>query len=212
MEKNAEELPRVTRADFIGEARDLASLPAPGAPEVVVAGRSNVGKSTLVNLLAGRRALARTSKSPGRTRGIIFYDLAVRFADGGGGHEERAFRLVDVPGFGYARVSQKERLGWGPLMEKYVESRPALKLFLVLADARRGVENDERQLLDWLHDLSVPAQIVLTKFDKLPASERGLAAQRARSASGQPDIPVVATSGQTGEGIGKLWRVLRRIE
>ncbi|MES1157742.1 MAG: ribosome biogenesis GTP-binding protein YihA/YsxC, partial [Haliangium ochraceum] len=160
--------PDVRSAVFVAETRTSASLPAVGPPEIAIAGRSNVGKSTLLNRLAGRHGLARTSKTPGRTRGIIFYDLVVGPGTG------RAVRLADLPGYGYAQVSQTERASWQPLLENYAGQRPTLALFIVLVDARRGLEAEERQLVEWLGTLAVPVRVVFTKVDKLTASQRGL--------------------------------------
>src|SRR5688572_11613118 len=108
------QLPTILSADFIAEVRPKGKLPPPGPPEIAIAGRSNVGKSTLLNRLVGRKALARTSKTPGRTRGIMFYDLQLRRP---GQTEAEPLRLVDLPGYGYAQVSQEERLSWQPLVE-----------------------------------------------------------------------------------------------
>src|SRR3954470_3456770 len=129
-------LPSIIEATFLAESRAPAQLPPEGPPEVAISGRSNVGKSTLLNRLAARRALARTSKTPGRTRGVILYDLEVRFSDG----ERTALRLVDLPGYGYAQVSHEERRQWQTLIEGYVERRTALALVLILVDARRALE------------------------------------------------------------------------
>src|SRR6476469_3427974 len=111
--------PEVIDAVFIAEVRDLASMVPPGPVEIAIAGRSNVGKSTLLNRLAGRRSLARTSKTPGRTRGIIFYDLELLKPD-------RMVRLADLLGYGHAQVSKTERESWKTLIEGYVEGRPTL--------------------------------------------------------------------------------------
>jgi GTP-binding protein len=189
--------PEVLEASFSSEVRTLESLPPEGAIEVAISGRSNVGKSTLLNRLAGRRALARTSKTPGRTRGLILYDLAVRFSDG----ERTALRLVDLPGYGYAQVSHEERRQWQTLIEGYVERRSALALVLILVDARRALEAQEAQLVEWLQSLSVPHRIVVTKVDKLSAGEQGVAKGRFRGA--------ILVSGETGEGVPGLWRVIR---
>jgi GTP-binding protein len=194
---------QVHAAAFVAETRTLASLPPVGPPEIAIAGRSNVGKSTLLNRLAGRHKLARTSKTPGRTRGIVFYDLRV-----GGRVEPREVRLADLPGFGYAQVSQAERGSWQPLIEGYTERRPTLALFVVLVDARRGLASEETQLLEWLATLVVPVQLVFTKVDKLSASERGtLRASVRASASGRRALFV---SGQTGDGVDELWGVILR--
>jgi GTP-binding protein len=197
------ESPEVRAAVFVAETRNLASLPPAGPPEVAIAGRSNVGKSTLVNRLTGRRALARTSKTPGRTRGIIFYDLQLGRGSG------RALRLADLPGYGYARVSQAERASWQPLLEGYAASRPTLALFVVLVDARRGIEAEERQLLEWLATLSIPVRVVFTKVDKLSASPRGRLRDSVRQAL--PGVTLgtpLLVSGETGEGIGALWTTI----
>src|SRR6188768_1717613 len=176
--------PEVTDAVFIAEARDLASLPAAGPVEIAIAGRSNVGKSTLLNRLAGRKGLARTSKTPGRTRGLVMFALRFRRGKGEPGADAPPvdeLRLIDLPGYGYAQVSQSERKAWQPLIEGYTRTRRALALFVILIDARRGIEDEERQLYEWLGTEHVPAQIVFTKVDKLNASARGLLRERARA-------------------------------
>lgn len=201
--------PEVRSALFVAEARTFASLPATGAPEVAIAGRSNVGKSTLLNRLAARHSLARTSKTPGRTRGIIFYDLEL--ASRVEGRPAILLRLADLPGYGYARVSQAERTSWQQLLEGYAERRPTLALFVVLVDARRGIEPEELQLLEWLATLSLPARLVYTKVDKLTASQRGLLRDSLRKkaprlAMGAP----LLVSGQTGDGVPDLWDAILR--
>src|SRR2546423_10594741 len=202
MKPNDDPLPDVLDATFIAEARSLAGLPAEAAPEIAIAGRSNVGKSSLLNRLAARRSLARTSKTPGRTRGLVLYDLSVRFA---GEDERTGVRLVDLPGYGYAQVSQDERRGWQALVEGYVRGRGALRLCLILVDARRALEAEEAQLVEWLESLEVPHRIVVTKVDKLSAGERAAATARFQAALARP----LFASGQTGEGVGQLWRVIR---
>jgi GTP-binding protein len=195
----------VRTAVFVAETRSIASLPPAGPPEIAIAGRSNVGKSTLLNRLAGRRSLARTSKTPGRTRGIIFYDLEI----GPGPPPGRSLRLADLPGYGYAKVSQTERASWQPLLEGYAERRPTLALFVVLVDARRGVEEEERQIVEWLGSLSIPTQVVFTKVDKLRAAARGLLRQSVRKAfPAAAVVPPLLTSGETGEGVGDIWAAI----
>lgn len=199
--------PEVRSAVFVAETRTLASLPPVGPPEVAIAGRSNVGKSTLLNRLAARKSLARTSKTPGRTRGIIFYDLEL--GPGPGATPGRSVRLADLPGYGYAQVSQTERASWQPLLEGYAERRPTLALFIVLIDARRGVEDEERQMVEWLASLNVPTRLAFTKVDKLPASKRGVLRDAGRSAvPGARLASPLLTSGETGEGIPELWQAI----
>jgi GTP-binding protein len=199
-------LPVILSADFIMEVRPGGQPPPPGPPEVAIAGRSNVGKSTLLNRLVGRRALARTSKTPGRTRGIMFYDLQVRWP---GEAQAEPLRLVDLPGYGYAQVSQDERRSWQPLIEGYVAGRTTLVLFFALVDARREVEDEERQLLEWLGSLSVPHRLVVTKTDKLSSAARGQIEGRMRRALPAGAPAPLLVSGETGEGVDRMWSAIR---
>lgn len=198
-------LPNVIDAAYLAEARELAHLPPQGPLEIAISGRSNVGKSTLLNRLAARKALARTSKTPGRTRGIIFYDLKVAFP---GAPERTSLRLVDLPGYGYAQVSHDERRQWRTLIEGYVKRRAVLRLFLVLVDARREVQPDELELLEWLDSLGVAHQLVVTKVDKLSAAERGALKTKLRATFGGQPPPLALVSGETGEGVDLLWRTI----
>jgi GTP-binding protein len=197
-------LPNVIAADFLTEVRPGQALPPPGAPEIAIAGRSNVGKSTLLNRLAGRRSLARTSKTPGRTRGILFYELKARF-----GEEVQALRLVDLPGYGYAQVSHDERKSWQPMIEGYVKNRPTLALFLTLVDARRELGSEEQQMSEWLASLGVHHRLVITKADKLSATERGVALKTVRRALPAGSSTPLLVSGETGLGLEDLWAVLQ---
>src|SRR5262245_32718049 len=126
---------RITAARFLGAAATPGGGPAPGPPEVAIAGRSNVGKSSLINALTGRHGLARTSGTPGRTRQLNFFLL------------NDAFVLVDLPGYGFAVGPEAERLAWGPLVETYLVGRDVLRGVVVIVDVRRGVEAEEGQLL-----------------------------------------------------------------
>ncbi len=204
---DAVSLPAVLEAEYLAEVRESSTLPPEGPIEIAIAGRSNVGKSTLLNRLAARRGLARTSKTPGRTRGIIFYDLVIRPP---GVADRIPLRLVDLPGYGYAQVSKTERQGWGPLIEGYVERRSTLALLLVLVDGRRGAEPEEAQLVEWLRTVDVPQHVVATKIDKLSATERGLCKERSRAALGGHLPPFTVTSGATGEGVDRLWKAILR--
>jgi GTP-binding protein len=205
--ENTPRPPEIRDAVFVAEARDARSLPAPGPVEIAIAGRSNVGKSTLLNRLANRRSLARTSRTPGRTRGIVLFELTL-----GRGAAVPTLRLADLPGYGYAKVSRAERDSWQPLIEGYTKGRSTLALFVVLVDARRGPEDEERQLYEWLGSENVPAQIVYTKVDKLSATERGLLRERTRQlfrvAAGARRIAPLLVSAQTGEGVPELWAAI----
>jgi GTP-binding protein len=146
-------------AAFLRAAAREADLPSDGAVEVAFAGRSNVGKSSAINALAGRKALARTSKTPGRTQTINFYGLA------GGA------RLVDLPGYGYARVPQAMRDRWRALVAAYLQSARGLAGVVLIMDARHPLTPLDEQLIAWLGD--VPLVVLLSKADKLPRSEQG---------------------------------------
>jgi GTP-binding protein len=205
-------VPDVEEAVFIAEARALGDLPAASAPEIAISGRSNVGKSTLLNRLAGRKGLARTSKTPGRTRGLVLF--ALRFSKGGrdaaAAPPVDELHVIDLPGYGYAQVSQSERRSWQPLIEGYTRSRGALALFVVLIDARRGIQDEERQLYEWLGTENVPVQIVFTKVDKLNASARGVLREKARASfrGGRRAAGPIMVSGETGEGVDTLWSAI----
>jgi GTP-binding protein len=182
-------------ARFLGAAARPGGEPPPGLPEIALAGRSNVGKSSLLNALLAHRGLARTSRTPGRTRQLNFYLVDERFV------------LVDLPGYGFAVGPEAERRGWGPLVEGYLRRRPTLRGVLLVVDLRRGLEADEEELLAFLAAVGRPVAVVATKLDKLgrAAAEGALASLAARLGEG---IPLVGFSARTGEGRDPLWRVL----
>ena len=149
--------------EFLRGAVKLDDLPGEALDEVAIAGRSNVGKSSLLNALVGRKALARTSNTPGRTREINFFRL---------GAPPLALLLVDLPGYGYAKVSRRESAAWTRLVRDYLRGRPRLRRVLVLVDSRHGLKDSDRETLGLLDEAAVASQIVLTKLDKLRADER----------------------------------------
>jgi GTP-binding protein len=156
-----------SEAQFLRAAARPADLLPPGPPEVAFAGRSNVGKSSAINALTGRRSLARTSKTPGRTQTINFYELG-----------EQA-RLADLPGYGYARVSQSMRAQWAQLVGIYLKDRPMLAAVVLVMDARHPLTPLDRQLLAWLERYRVLA--LLSKADKLTRVEQAATAKKVRS-------------------------------
>jgi len=188
--------PRVASVTFLGAAAAPGGGPAPGPPEIALAGRSNVGKSSLLNCLVGRRGLARTSGTPGRTRQLNFFLVNDRFM------------LVDLPGYGFAVGPEAERRAWGPLVEGYLAGRPTLRGVVVIVDARRGLETDEEDLLAYLAAHALPAVIVATKLDKLGASAARKALARIASQAGE--VELIGFSARVAEGRDALWRVLAR--
>ena len=182
---------RVTEARFLGAATRPGAEPPPALPEVAIAGRSNVGKSSLLNSLLQRRGLARTSATPGRTRQLNFFVVNERFT------------LVDLPGYGFAVGPERERLGWGPLVEGYLRGRPTLRGVVLIVDVRRGLEAEETQVLDFAAAVTLPAVVVATKLDKLSRSQARGALERL---GGTP--AVIGYSARTGEGRDALWRVI----
>ena len=186
---------RITDARFLGAAGPTGGAPPPGPPEVAIAGRSNVGKSSLINALVGRRGLARASGTPGRTRQLNFFLLNERFV------------LVDLPGYGFAVGPEDEQRAWGPLVEGYLRERPTLRGLVLVIDARRGVESEEDQVLAFAADAGIPVAVVATKLDKLA---RGAAKTRIAGLTGWlgARAPLIGFSARTGDGRVDLWRVV----
>jgi GTP-binding protein len=176
---------------------DPGRLPRDGFPQVAFMGRSNVGKSSLINRLLGVRGIARTSKTPGRTREIHFYLV-----------NDRLY-FVDLPGYGYARVPRPMREEWRGLIESYLDGPLGPDLAVVLVDARHEPTDLDRELVEWLASRGTPARVVLTKIDKLSRGHRDPALRRASEGLGLlPDTPPLAASASTGDGLPALWRVI----
>jgi GTP-binding protein len=191
----------VVDARFLFGVADPSALPKSELPEVAFAGRSNVGKSSLLNALASRKNLARTSSTPGCTRQINIFEL--RLGDG------LRVRLVDLPGFGYAKRSKLERQQWGKLIEGYLE-RGGLCALVLLADVRRGLQEEELQLFEFMRVVrgpDFPSVIVLTKADKVSRGEVSRAVEAVKRAVG---VRAIAFSVSAGQGREALWREIRR--
>jgi GTP-binding protein len=180
---------------FVAGAASTESLPATSLPEIAFAGRSNVGKSSLVNALTGRNALARVSSKPGLTRQINFFDLGGRLF------------LVDLPGYGFAQVSRSMKESWQDLASAYLRGRPTLKRICLLIDSRHGVKEADRETMKNLDAAAVSYQLVLTKTDQLkePAIARAVAeAEAIARKHGAAHPHVLPTSSLTGLGIAEL--------
>ena len=188
----------VREASFVASADDARDLPPPLFAEVAFAGKSNVGKSSLINALLNRKNLARTSGTPGRTRRLNL--LRAELAPGG------TLDLVDLPGYGYAKVSKAERRAWGPMIERFLQQRPGLRCVVVIVDVRRGLQADDQQLLEFLQQIGRDALIVATKIDKLARSRIFPALHALEQQSG--GLPVIGFSAVTREGRDALWRTL----
>jgi GTP-binding protein len=181
--------------DFVFATGSLDMLPEAGLPEICFAGRSNVGKSSLINALTGRRTLARTSNTPGRTQQLIFFDLGARL------------RLVDMPGYGYAEVPKEVREAWTTVIKGFLRGRVPLKRALVLVDARHGLKDSDKEMMKLLDGSGVAFQMVLTKADKLkPPALRRVLEETAKALVKHPAAhpEVVVTSSETGAGVPEL--------
>ena len=193
-------------AEFVASVSQAGQFPREGLAEIAFVGRSNVGKSSLLNalLLWGKRAggrsaldrkkLARVSRTPGRTRTLNFYRI------------EGAFYFVDLPGYGYAKVSKKEMAAWRVLAESYLLDRPGLRLVVVIIDVRHGASPLDRQMTEWLAAHRHRFVVVASKADKLKRGERLRAVQEITEQFCAP----LAFSAKTGEGVNALWSEIRR--
>jgi len=190
---------RVSSAEFVRSAREPSHYPPALLPEIAFAGRSNVGKSSLINTLLNRKGLARTSNTPGRTQDINFFAVNGRIG------------FIDLPGYGYAKVPEKMRRTWGPMIETYLRQRQTLRLVVLILDIRRDPSQEDLQLIDWLQFYSCPFLVVLTKIDKVSGNQR---TERQRRIGEALDLKaaaaVVLFSAKTGEGKEPLWREIRR--
>jgi GTP-binding protein len=188
--------------NFVSAAGSLASLPPMAGLEIAFAGRSNVGKSSLINALTGRRALARTSHTPGRTQELIFFASPRRFV------------LVDMPGYGYAAAAKSKISAWTTLIHDYLRGRATLGRVYVLVDARHGLKEADGAILDILSEAAVSHEIVLTKGDQVSEDElaeriKAVTATMRRRPAAFPDL--VATSSRTGAGMEQLRATIARL-
>lgn len=184
---------KITSTEFIKSATRPANYPDSQLPEVAFAGRSNVGKSSLINVLVNRRNLVRTSSTPGRTQLINFFTI------------NGTLTLVDLPGYGFAKVPLAVKKEWGPMMRTYLEVRENLKAVVFIIDIRREPRDEDIQMLDWLEEFGVPTIPVVTKVDKLPRSQRAKHLKKIADATGLALEDFSLFSAQSREGAEDVW-------
>ena len=188
--------------DFMWAADKPEGLPPPGPPEIAFAGRSNVGKSSLVNALTGRKTLARTSNTPGRTQLLNFFDLGGKL------------RLVDMPGYGYAAVGKEKKASWDGNLQAYLRGRQPLARVYLLIDSRHGEKAVDREIMDLLDRSAVSYQVVLTKIDAIGAGDLAkrrveTSAALARRPAAHPEV--IAVSARDGDGVPDLRAAVARL-
>ncbi len=184
----------IRSAVFVTSAVSPQGYPRDGLPEVAFAGRSNVGKSSLINAILGRKKLVRTSATPGRTQTLNFFRI------------NDTFFFVDLPGYGYAKVPQKIREQWGPMVEKYLSGRKELAGLVHIMDLRHPPTPDDVQLWHWLQAHGIETVPVLTKADKIPRGKRSAHVQAAARALGVAPGETLVFSAVTREGVDALWQ------
>jgi GTP-binding protein len=188
---------KIQRAEYVRSAHSAGDFLDDGRPEVAFVGRSNVGKSSLLNALLGRRGLARVSRTPGRTQAVNYFLINGRLY------------FVDLPGYGYAKASRERRRDWAQLMEQYLEHALPRATLVVLVDAKVAGTPLDAEAMEYLQGKGARPVVVATKIDKLPRSKRHAALAALRQRLGlAPDAPVVPFSATTGEGARELWREL----
>lgn len=188
---------KVVSAAYVKSALRPDQYPNDGRPEIAFVGRSNVGKSTLLNVLLNKKGLAKTSKQPGKTQAVNFFDVNGRLY------------FVDLPGYGYAKVSKSLRDQWARILTEYLTNRPPLRMVLHLVDSRHAPTELDVEALDLLEASEKPTLIVATKFDKVPGSSRTAALKNLRAALDlDEDALVIPFSSVTKQGLREVWKVI----
>jgi GTP-binding protein len=182
---------KILSAEFVTSAAGSGQFPSDSRPQVAFAGRSNVGKSTIINALLNRRNLVKTSSTPGKTQLVNFFLI------------NDDFYCADLPGYGYAKAPRGVIDGWAPLVESYLRDTPAVRVVVVLLDVRREPDDRDARLIEWLRRYGIPALFVLTKADKLNRQEM-LKAQRGIAAALGLERAPLLTSAKSGQGIAEL--------
>ena len=199
----------VLSAEFVTSANEPKGYPPPGPPEVAFCGRSNVGKSSCLNALAGRHSLARVSRTPGRTRLINFFDVKVAEATRSGGRgPTHSVRLVDLPGYGYAAGPRAEKETWGPMIERFLTVREGLRALVVLVDGDLGPQENDAKMIAWAQTLPLLLLVVATKLDKLARTHRDQRVENIARLLALPAENVLGFSAKEQFGIDQLWRAV----
>lgn len=187
---------KIKSTEFIKSATRPVNYPVSDLPEIAFAGRSNVGKSSLINVLVNRRKLVRTSSTPGRTQLINFFDV------------NGSFCLVDLPGYGFAKVPVSVKKQWGPMIRTYLESRENLRGVVFILDIRRDPREEDIQMIDWLEEFGVPTIPIITKIDKLQRSKRASRIAKIAEVTGLPQDAFTLFSAHTREGSDAIWELI----
>ena len=189
----------IRSATFVCSAVTPEQYPPDDLPEVAFAGRSNVGKSSLINKILNRKKLVRTSKTPGRTQLLNFFEI------------NELWRFVDLPGYGYAKVPKEVQKRWRPMVENYLTTRVNLRGMVWLLDIRREVSKEDLTLWDWLRTKELTVIIVITKADKLSKNKRNKQAASIAKSLGMKARELIQFSATSGEGKEELWKALRQL-
>ena len=173
-----------------------STLPSNAMPEIAFAGKSNVGKSSLINALLNRKALARTSSQPGKTQTINFYNI------------NKSFYFVDLPGYGYAKVSMTEQAKWGKMIEKYLNTSKQLKVIFLLIDIRHEVKANDKQMYDWIIANNFQPIVIATKADKIKRSQLAKQLKLIKTGLGMVNSDILSFSSETKQGFEDVWKII----
>ncbi|MBU8905072.1 ribosome biogenesis GTP-binding protein YihA/YsxC [Desertibacillus haloalkaliphilus] len=188
---------KVTKAELVTSAVKPEHYPKTHLPEIALAGRSNVGKSSFINKMVNRKNLARTSQKPGKTQLLNFFTI------------NDVLHFVDVPGYGFAKVSKKEKEAWGTMIETYIQEREQLKAVVLIIDIRHKPSKDDELMYDWLKHFEIPVILVATKADKVPKGKwQKQLKQIKESLEKDPEDPLLLFSSETAEGKDKIWKTI----
>ncbi len=185
---------KITSTEFVCSVTKPDAFPGDGLPEFVFVGRSNVGKSSLINVLINRKGLAKTSSVPGKTQTINFYKI------------NKAFFFVDLPGYGYAKVPKVIRKAWKPMVESYFLASRDIRAVIVIFDIRRDLRQEDLNLLEWLRALNLPTTVILTKTDKVSRNIRSKNLSRSKTSLKEFGCDILEFSALKKEGKGEIWK------